>query len=59
MTQFDSGTAVRRRSSGPTVYTALVVIAALVLGAACGYVWYANKQLTDQANPLHVLESND
>lgn len=59
MTQFDSGTAARRKPSGPTVYTALVVIAAVVLGAATGYVWYANKQLTGQANPLHVIDSNE
>ncbi len=58
MSQFDSGsTALRRKSSGPTVYTALLLVAAIALGAACGYVWVANKQLTGNANPVHVLES--
>ena len=46
----------RARSAGRSdIYTLLLVIAAVALAVAIGFLWHRNTTLMDTANPFHIV----
>lgn len=43
-----------RGSAGPDVYTALLLVATVVLGAACGLLWVNGAKLAPNGMPIEV-----
>lgn len=48
----------RARSGGPDVYTGLLFLAVLVLGAATSLMYFAAVEVSPESNPLALQQEN-